>query len=686
MGVQRKRVASHIADIRSPEGEMEEKIQEPQVPKSMDEIGKVLGPPETNVPFNVIRGGAGRARFFIIAFIVILFASAGALALGVYDETKNLAHFTELSFTQFRGGLSDLTLFKAGDAREKLAKVDQNAAPPFSNFGTSLIPFLKEGNELFVGIQHITANVVQVTDELSRLGKKFPDIITEGKGGELIASLEKIEGYLKSLDDRGAALGEAARAWGTFVPTGFDFLPIQVDLNRYRVFLGSLVTWLKDPSEHHIVLLLHNPSELRPAGGFLGSYADLVIYEGAIKGVEVHDINDADRTFTANIIPPKPLQVMTTRWKIADANWFFDFKESAAKVIEFMERASLYQEKGVTFDGAIAISPRVVSDLLELTGSLQVGRVTFTKDNFLTEVQKQVQAGQEKRSSYPKQVLKEVSSLLLEKLGKMDDSQKGKIVELVQTWISKKDAVVYFKNQDFQNFFDYYGATGSVYVSPQDFEGDYLALVDVNINGGKTDLFIREKVLLQSQLALEGTVNNRVNIIREHKGRDGRAGWYTQMNQNYTQLFVPKGSALTSFSGGFNKKIIPRIDYAKAGYALDEDVHTIESGTTDFFSYPGVQSFEEYGKTVFVTWSRMAVGETVNINFEYKHRLPFPLKSGATYQFVFDRQAGTTREYQFEIHAPLGFQWRENRLPIYEYISSDPPGRLVFTLTLEETP
>ena len=45
-------------------------------------------------------------------------------------------------------------------------------------------------------------------------------------------------------------------------------------------FLDAFIPWLSSPVPHHVLVMLQNPSEIRPAGGFLGSYADITIASG----------------------------------------------------------------------------------------------------------------------------------------------------------------------------------------------------------------------------------------------------------------------------------------------------------------------------------------------------------------------------------------------------------------------
>ena len=68
---------------------------------------------------------------------------------------------------------------------------------------------------------------------------------------------------------------------------------------------------LPRPAPHHLLVMLQNLSEEKPAGGFLGSYADVTIASGSITNISVHDIADVDSAFKPNIVPPVPLQLET---------------------------------------------------------------------------------------------------------------------------------------------------------------------------------------------------------------------------------------------------------------------------------------------------------------------------------------------------------------------------------------
>jgi hypothetical protein len=246
----------------------------------------------------------------------------------------------------------------------------------------------------------------------------------------------------------------------------------------------------------------------------------------------------------------------------------------------------------------------------------------------------------------------------------------------------KKDVMVYFKDPALNNFFDTAGVSGAAYELPQKFNGDYLALVDANVGGGKSDLYVSSTVSYSAQINADGTITDHVTVTRQHNGNKSPYSWYKTTSQDYLQLFVPDATTLTNASGGVVKKITASTDYQKNGYVADPLVSAIEATEQTIFGYPGIAWHMEGDKKVFTTWSTVKAGASAQILFDYTHRLFLPPGDGVQYQFVFEKQAGTARHYQFDINAPLGFIFAENKLSSYEYVSDDPPGRVIIDLTL----
>lgn len=623
--------------------------------------------------------------FWGVAALVAIFAVSFAFFL--YSGSVQLNQSVINSLDKFQAGVTDLKNLKPAAAEEKFSAANKSIGSTFGGILSRFESFFGDTGDLVSGFRKLASDGVVLSQEVGFLENNLLSLLLDKKGDVLLAHLNTINDTLSDVNSQSDKLSAVATKIREISPGAVGlYIPLKLDVGRLQKFLATLVGWLGAGSPHHILVMFQNPSEIRPAGGFLGSYADVTISSGSLESMEFHDINDADRQLALNFIPPKPLQAQVTRWRAADANWFFDFSYSAAQVIKFLEVSKLYSDRKITFDGAVAVSPKVIGDILGMIGpvNLKKSQLALNQDNFLQELQKKVQLSQAQGATYPKGALEELASTTLSLLTSLDDAQKQQFFGMAADWVSKKDAMAYFKDNDLEDFSDYYGVSGKVYDLPNGFEGDYLAIVDANIGGGKSDLFVKQNVTLESQIGADGIVSNHLVIDRKHEGNKSPYSWYKAANQDYLQILTPPSSQLVNFKGGYEKNVAAPINYLKNGYSADPLVLQIESSTEKLFNYPAVLAYDEFGKNVFATWSKVNAGAKTEVTFDYKHRLYLAPSDGEHYQFIFEKQAGTQRDYKFSISAPVGFKFKENNLPVYEYESYDPPGRLIINLTLEK--
>lgn len=528
---------------------------------------------------------------------------------------------------------------------------------------------------LFGDIKNLAGDLPVLSLELEEIIENWPELVLTGKGEELIGRLKEIRSRLQSIYDVNERLRELS---GLSLWSGED-ISAQVSIIDFIDFTDRLITWLDSAEPRKILILLQNPSELRPGGGFVGSYAEVELRRGSFDKIEVKDINDSDRDSPLKVIPPRELQLITKRWRAADANWFFDFSYSAQKILELFK-------DGEKYDAVFGVSAGVLEDALRIAGPVELKDkgLVLGAENFLIELQKQVQIGQAEGADFPKEILSEFMPLVLEKIVSMDAVARNEFVNKLIGRTKIKDIQVYFKDRELQKFFENLGVAGRVFQIPGIWNGDYLAVVFGNVGGGKSDIYMKEKLFLQSQINSDGTLFNHLVISRKHAGEESKYSWYRMPNQGYLRVLVPQDAKLTYSNGGMTKNIKPPVNYSKDGYFQDALVAAMENNRVQSAEFPEIEFFSESGKKVFGTWIKTDLGKTSELIFDYSRRLPVLPKDGVEYEFVFERQSGASGEYFFQISAPIGFRFRENNLPVFEYNSSNPPGTLILKLTLEK--
>lgn len=701
--VSKRNISNKIADVRRPEaplGTPRTKLPIPPPPFNTDSVKRLIYSSERLL----LPPAAATRKFSWRGIIQKAAAGGGILALlGVgisvasfYEIKNKLSASASLGIEHFQSAVSDLKMFnfkqaqeRAATGEEKIQELSDKLAPfqalLTANPGGSFIPVFKDIGETYGDLQVLSFSALTIVEDLAGLQRSWSKILRGEGGEEVITALEGLRDNLASISESSNRLVNQSSKYKDFLPvdTG-SYLSFRVDINRGKNFLDALIPWLKSPEEHRLVLLLQNPSELRPGGGFSGSYAEVVLKNANVRRIDVHDIAHADRELDLKTIPPQPLQALVKNWRAADANWFFDFSDSSRKTLELLEASQIYQKDDIHFDGVIGISAGAVTDLLALTGPIDFEGRSISENNFLYEIQKEVQSGHDVGSPYAKRILSELAPSLQERLANLPEEKQTEFMRLVQKWITTKELSVYFKDQAFQRFFDGYHATGRVADLPSDRNGDYLAVVNANIGGGKTDIFMHQKVVLQSQIGTDGVLSNHLTVTRRHTADEASAWWYQMTNQNYLQVFTPADAQLEYANGGFEKKIKAPLRYETEGYVADPAIVALEATRWEHMANPTVTSYRQSNKNVFATWSRTPLGETTTLAFDYTRHLFSPPSDGGTHHFIFEKQAGAKGEYKFEFTAPVGFKFKENNLPVFEYATNDPPARLALDLTLEK--
>lgn len=524
----------------------------------------------------------------------------------------------------------------------------------------------------FAKLGDIVGAARRLRDSVGILVDNGAELALTGRGEELIAVLKNIRESLAALNTAGLDI------------TRFSSTRSQLgDTSSLVDGLSALINFLDVPQERRIALLFQNQSEIRPAGGFVGSYAEVVLDKGAVESIKVDDIYYPDRRLPLKIIPPRELQSITGGWGARDAGWFLDFPTSAEKTLEFLDASDVYAPRGVTFDGAIAINARVVEDFLAITGPVELPEygVTLTKDNFLFEVREEVEASREKDPTQnPKKILAAVMPVILERLNSADSDQKRALMLALLARVAAKDIQMYFRDDGMQQFAEQLGAAGRVYTLSPDFVGDYLSVVNANVAGGKSDIFIDQTISLSSVIGGDGKVTNELTITRRHFGENESEPLYRARNQNFIRVYAVPGAVLESVSGVTPKEVKPLVDYKAGTYREDPVLAGIEA-TREETGIPDVVSFFESGKRVFANWFSTDAGETRTLVLRYTG-MTIPLRDTTRFRFVFEKQSGVESHLRYTLTAPPGFYFKENGAPVYTQSSDSQPARIVVDLTL----
>ncbi|MCL4399687.1 DUF4012 domain-containing protein [Patescibacteria group bacterium] len=564
--------------------------------------------------------------------------------------------------------------------------IGQTVFDTVSNF----IPIVKEAFGLVGQVSNLNMKFLDLTNAVGDLEKNgFQYFRNDGKS--LIADLEKIHDSIQYLNSQAENIKNTTsylKSMSSFfgnldTSVGNDYLKYSSELYGLDNVLSSLINLLNSSTPKHIVILFQNPAEIRPGGGFIGSYADITIQNGQMQNMDVRDIYDPDGQLALNIVPPEELQATTPNWGARDSNWFFDFPTSAKTAINFLDASKMYSDKNIRFDALIGININVVNSLLDITGPIDVpGYMTVNSSNFLEEVQKETESGSDKAAGQPKKILQVLAPILMEKLSSLSSDQKTSLINALKTRLDKKDIMFYSTDPVIENYLDSADLNGAVYNLPDGFWGSYLAVVNANVAGGKSDAFVSENVNAKVDMDVNGNTFTNLGITRTHTGNTQKDSWWKATNNDFIQIFTEPNSTLVDIEGNDIRKKYNTLDYANSTYAINPDLAAIQSNEV-FLSNFNTWQRSEFGKNVYGTWLMTKAGTTRTLTVRYQsHYNSKILMPGQKYTFIFEKQSGVDASLDLTINAPFKYYWLESNSPVFTYHSDDPDKRTIITLTL----
>ncbi len=486
-----------------------------------------------------------------------------------------------------------------------LIETGRHIAQAGANLSNAVLPLFSKDKEIKINETLINAQTLisEATDELEQARDKTKDIDVIKLPSEIMTQVVMLKNIL---------------------PDSLE------ELKEISQYLDILSTILGNNNPRKYLLLFQNNTEIRATGGFIGSFGVIDVFRGEISNLTVNDIYSSSWQLLEKIVPPLPFKKVTDKWNIFDANYFADFPTSAKKVAWFYEKTG-----GPTVDGVITFTPKVLGDLLQITGSIDMPEyeTEITPDNFLDILQYKVEEDFDKEENKPKQIVVDLAEKMLSKLMNSAQEDWMRIWEILKTNLEQKHILAYFNNPQEQRMASVNKISGEILLGDQ----DYLQVVHTNINGYKTDRMISENVNHAINIANDGSVTDTAVITKKHSGGNTEFDWYNRQNGDFIRIYVPLGSKLISASG-FSKEEIYSKTKDFSDFTRDPDVEKMER-TTRRDEESGVFIFEESGKTVFAGWMYTEPQSTSNVSVTYE--LPFTISPDAvSYNILYQKQSG----------------------------------------------
>jgi len=379
-----------------------------------------------------------------------------------------------------------------------------------------------------------------------------------------------------------------------------------------------------DKESKTYLILFQNNMELRPTGGFIGSYGLVTFDGGRMTDLTVNDIYSADGQLNGHVEPPQAIKnyLGQANWWFRDSNWDPDFPTSAKRAEWFLDKEI---EKKV--DGVIAIDLSPIKEILKLTGPIYLSdyNIEITPENLYEKTQAEVESnffpGTHKKASF----LSALSRTLLDEISKFDQKDKLKLSEIIYASFKSRSLQIYLHNETAQSSLKRLGWDGSVVppVCMGNCMGNLIGLVEANVGCNKANYFIQRKSVLNIDIS-ENVIKSKLtlNLSNQANIALGPSGVYKVYLRAITPLDAEIGSIL-AFSGNSQEYLSPEIAEVKNRKEVGVYVELLAGETRSIeFNWQVKSQAQNLAKSYGLLIRKQAgVQEyplTINLNSNYK--------------------------------------------------------------------
>lgn len=349
-----------------------------------------------------------------------------------------------------------------------------------------------------------------------------------------------------------------------------------------------------DGSKNYLILLQNN-MELRPAGGFIGSYATVSFEGGKLKKLDVNDIYAIDGQLKLHVEPPREIKedLGQKGWFLRDSNWEPDFPTSARQAEWFFTK-----ETGERVEGVLALDISAMESLLTVVGGLDLpdydGKITA--ENLFEKAISHAEQGFFPGSQAKKTFLTALTNQFLNKVFFLPHQNWPGIVTALGQALEGKHLSIYL---DDPKLFSYLLSQNWTNALPRASDvkerpfPDFLAPVEANLGANKANYYLDRSYNLETVIGKEGEIRHRLRISYTNRSPSDTfpAGKY----KNRMRIYLPFGAKLIRALWGetdVTKNVSSFVDYGRSGYSMLLELQPKEAKTL-------ILDYEVPGKLVF---------------------------------------------------------------------------------------
>ncbi|HKV02588.1 MAG TPA: DUF4012 domain-containing protein, partial [Ktedonobacteraceae bacterium] len=321
--------------------------------------------------------------------------------------------------------------------------------------------------------------------------------------------------------------------------------------------LVGIVSWLLGVGQprHYLVQTMDN-AELRPGGGFTGIYGLLTIHDGRMAPFSLQDVTVLDYASNGTEInrqaPPAYRSWMNFgNFGLRDSNISADYPTSARLNLQIFQ-----EEGGGPVDGDIALTPKVISHILNVIGPIKVPQYNeiITAQNLEDKLHYYQQdfgaIAREKQISgnYShagrKAFTSTLGKLLLDRVKHLSVKQLMAIMQGAVKDIQSRDLEIYFTNPLVEGWLVHNGYSGAMNTFSSH---DGFMVVQANISISKASQYVHTTYQDNIVLDAQGGATHNLTITLNYQQTGPVYGYDTYAD--YIRVYAPAGAQLLGGDG-----------------------------------------------------------------------------------------------------------------------------------------
>ncbi|MDD5099244.1 MAG: hypothetical protein PHP35_02790, partial [Candidatus Colwellbacteria bacterium] len=222
-----------------------------------------------------------KMRYAFPAIALIILVSSFAL----WNLKENLVISAKAAFNDFQAAISSAKEYDADGLKKNLISADQGVKDIEGKTGfLKLIPFLKEFPAFIGSIRNLNGSAFGVISSMEELKENGMNWIWED-GDRLLSTLKDIRKGADLISSFGGDIRNKMATVGMADSFSGGYLSLQSEIFGATGLLDGAISLLE--GESYIAVFFMNDSEMRPSGGFIGSYALVKLSGGEIEDIGV---------------------------------------------------------------------------------------------------------------------------------------------------------------------------------------------------------------------------------------------------------------------------------------------------------------------------------------------------------------------------------------------------------------